>query len=48
MSNTEPDSVSMVETTVDQQRAEQDLQLAEQLVEQAKDRGLDLVAPMGC
>ena len=47
MSDTEHDSVSMVEATDDQHRAEQDLQLAEQLVEQARDQGLDLVGPDG-
>lgn len=47
MSGTEPNTGSMVAATDGQQRLEQDQQLAEQLVEHAKDKGLDLVGPDG-
>lgn len=47
MSDTEQNTGSTVETTDGQQRLEQDHELAERLVEQAKDQGLDLVGPDG-
>lgn len=47
MNDTEQNTDVTGERADDQQRAEQDLQLAEQLVEQAKDQGLDLLGPDG-
>jgi hypothetical protein len=39
MSDTEQNVASTVDTTEEQQRSERDRELAEQLVEQAKDQG---------